>query len=260
MGKNGASQIPQESRPALLVSYAYLAGFLKNQHRYAYRDWVLDSGAFSVYYSGIEISLEAYIETAKRLLAEDQTLTEVFSLDVIGDAQASLKNCERMWQAGVPAIPTFHRGSPEMDLKHIAKDYPKIALGGVALLRGAAKMKWVEQCFARVWPARIHGFGFGSEKQVLAVPWHSVDATNWEIGPCKFGQWKSYGDMSVRGGSQDLRSEIEWYLRLERRARAKWAKRMTELNGLPMTCRRQQGRTTTTRALGTTVSFMLSSA
>ena len=33
--------------PALLVSYVYLKPFLANRHRYCYRDWVMDSGAFS---------------------------------------------------------------------------------------------------------------------------------------------------------------------------------------------------------------------
>ena len=46
--------------PALLVSYVYLEPFLKNQHRYCYRDWVLDSGAFSAHNSGTEIKLQDY--------------------------------------------------------------------------------------------------------------------------------------------------------------------------------------------------------
>ena len=216
--------------PALLVSYVYLEPFLKNQHRYLYRDWVLDSGAFSAHNSGRTISLDKYIDTARRLLDADPTLSEVFALDVIGDGKASLKNCEAMWKAGIAAIPCFHRGTPEAELKHIAKDYPKIALGGVALLKGAAKMKFAQQAFARVWPCRIHGFGFGSESQVMALPWHSVDATNWELGPCKFGRWQSFGQMSVRGSNQNLRAEVEWYLRLEARARKKWAQQMAELD------------------------------
>jgi hypothetical protein len=137
-----------------------------------------------------------------------------------------------MWEQGVKAIPCFHRGSPEDALFHIAKVYPKIAIGGVALLKGHAKMDFARQCFARVWPKRIHGFGFGAEKQVLALPWHSVDATNWELGPTKFGRWQKYGHMSVRGSNQNLRSEVEFYLAVERRARSHWAKEMRLLADL----------------------------
>ena len=81
--------------------------------------------------SGATIKLQEYIDTCKRLMAEDPTLTEIFALDVIGDWRASLKNVEEMWRQGIEAILAFHPGEPEAALKGIAKDYPKIALGGV---------------------------------------------------------------------------------------------------------------------------------
>ena len=222
MGIRGVDVLPLDSAPALLVSFVYLKGFLKQRERYVYRDWVLDSGAFSAHASGNAIDLQEYIETAKRLLAEDSTLSEVYALDVIGDWKATQKNTEAMWAAGVPAIPTFHGGQPWHALEGFAGDYPKIALGGVARRPAVQKLTWAQQCFARVWPTKIHGFGFGSGSHILALPWHSVDATNWELGPCAFGRWNAFGNLSVRGGCQDLRAEVEWYLKLERQARDKW--------------------------------------
>jgi hypothetical protein len=222
-------------RPALLVSYFYLDAFLKAKARYDFRDWVMDSGAFSAHNSGAAIDLDAYIAKCQELKAGDPQLSEVFSLDVIGDWRASLKNTEAMWKAGVRAIPCFHVGEPEDVLVSLARDYPKIALGGAVGFRG--KREWARQCLARVWPKRVHGFGFGSEGDILAVPFHSVDATNWELGPCRFGQWKAYGGnkVSVRGSKQNLRVEVEWYLALERRAQKRWAKQMKELEALPPT-------------------------
>lgn len=228
---------PALQAPALLISYFYLEPFLKNQHRYCYRDWVMDSGAFSAHASGKPIDLSAYIEKCKELLKTDPTLTEIFALDVIGDWRASAKNTERMWSEGIPAIPCFHINEPEDVLKCLARDYPKIALGGVAMAKGGVKLKFAEQCFARVWPKKMHGFGFGTENHIMALPWHSVDATNWEIGPCKFGRWQRYGNMSVKGSNQNLRSEVEWYLSLERRARQKWRKEMELLESLAPTIR-----------------------
>jgi len=227
-GALGPDPAGPEIRPALLVSYVYLKPFLVNRHKYHYRDWVMDSGAFSAHASGKRIDLSAYIDTCLRLKAEDPTLSEVYSLDVIGDWRASLENCETMWARGVSAIPCYHVGEPDAVLKGMAKDYPKIALGGCVGFK--AKDKFAAQCFARVWPKRIHGFGFGTEASIMALPWHSVDATNWELGPCKFGRWQSYGQMSVRGSKQNLRSEVEWYLALERRAQHKWRARMTDLD------------------------------
>lgn len=227
MGKHGMIPVAKEVAPALLVSFVYLPPFLKHRDKYVFRDWALDSGAFSANQIGTPIRLESYIDLCRELLETDQSLTEVFALDVIDDPKTSLQNAEKMWKAGVPAIPTYHSGEPEHFLTTIAKEFPKIALGGAVGMRH--KSKWAEQCFARVWPKKVHGFGFGGERDVMGLPWHSVDATNWEIGPVKFGNWRSFGRMSVRGSKQNLRTEVEWYLRLERQARQKWRKQMQEL-------------------------------
>ena len=224
----------ENGSPSLLISFYYLKGFLENRHKYAIRDWVLDSGAFSAHNSGVEIDLDEYMATCKDLMQSDDQLMEIFSLDVIGDWQASLKNTEKMWAKGIEAIPCYHIGEPESVLIGMAKDYPKIALGGVAAKTGHEKLKWAEQCFARVWPTKIHGFAFGGERAIMRLPFHSVDATNWEISTCKYGSWRAYGNkqLSIKGSKQNLQAEIEWYLKLERTARQRWRKEMALLESL----------------------------
>lgn len=230
--------LTDEQAPALLVSYVYLNKFQKSQHLHQYRDWVLDSGAFSAYNSGYEIKLADYIDCCKRLKDSQPKLTEVFALDVIGDWRGTVQNTEAMWAAGIEAIPCFHAGSAWSVLTGIAKDYPKIALGGVALQRGKLKLDWAAQCFARVWPCKIHGFGFGSETAAMLLPWHSMDASSWCTGPACWGRWNSfnYKKVSVRGGSgqQKLRAEVDWYLKLEAKARRRWAKDMATLEAKPV--------------------------
>lgn len=217
--------------PGLLVSYVYLGQFERNIKDYEYRDWVMDSGAFSAHTIGLHIDLQAYIEKAKELLAGDSRLVEVFALDVIGDWKAGLANTERMWEAGVQAVPCYHYGEPESVLLGLAKDYPKIALGGGVGMSAKLKLEWARQCFARVWPKKVHGFGFGSESMIMALPWHSTDATNWEIGPLRYGRWCGYGgeSLGLRGGAQNLRVQIDHYLRIEDRAANKWAREMAQL-------------------------------
>lgn len=226
MGRKGVAQLPRESRPALLFAYPYIAKWRERQHLYAYRDWALDSGAFSVHSIGKSVSLSAYIDTAAALIASDPTLTDVFALDVIGNADQTIRNTEEMWRQGVRAIPCYHAGEPEAALLHMAAHYPKIAIGGVARKVERFKERWAKECFARVWPKRVHGFGFGTRRIIMAVPFHSVDATSWEFGPCARATWKTYGKMSLRGSAQNLRVEVEWYLKLEREARSRWAKEM----------------------------------
>ena len=232
LGQRGVEALPPESAPGLLISYVYLAPFLKLQSRYVYRDWVLDSGAFSAHRSGVEIKLDEYIAKARELLASDPRLTEVYALDVIGDWRASLKNTEAMWAGGVEAIPCYYAGEPWDVLVGMARDYPKVALGGMAMQKVGAKQRWAEQCFSRIWPKKIHGFGYGAERYIKALPFHSTDATSWETGPCQFGTWHGYRGAQIRGirgSNQNLRVEVEHYLRTEREARSRWAKEMTLL-------------------------------
>lgn len=235
IGQRGVEQISLEMSPPLLVSYYYLKPFLEKKHLYNYRDWVMDSGAFSAHSMKVKIDLQKYIETCKELLATDKKLTEVFSLDVIGDHKQSLINTEEMWRQGVPAIPCFHVGEPQELLIYLAKTYPKIALGGAVGFKG--KDHWAAQCFSRVWPKKIHGFGYGGKPSIMALPWHSVDATNWETGPCKFGRWNAFGKLSVRGSKQNLKSEILFYRAVEIQARKKWAGAMKQLDNAEMSVR-----------------------
>lgn len=243
MGRNGVQQLPADLAPSLLVSFWYLSGWLPIQKQYRYREWVLDSGAFSARQSGATIDLERYIEMCLSLLHYDATLVEIFALDVIGDWRASLKNTERMWARGVPAIPAYHMGEPADYLEGIARDYPKIALGGMAdLRRPSKKLAWASECFAHVWPKAIHGFGACSEDMVLKLPWHTVDATSWQSGPVMWGRWRGMtrpNDQRAHrlrwyGNHQDLTLEVQWYKRLEALAQHRWAREMQAMQVPPM--------------------------
>lgn len=229
--------------PALLVSYVYLKQFRKLQDYLTYRDWAMDSGAFSVWRSGYVIDLAEYIDICLQLLETDALLTEVFSLDVINDdanmsrghaaaIRQSRYNLQKMWDAGVPAIPTFHVGAPWEWLREIAAEFPKIAVGGMIGRPRNAQVLFLGQVFREVWPKKIHGFGLGSEWILNQFPFHSVDSTSWESGPCMFGRWKTIGAARVRGSSQNIRMETDYYMALERKLKARWRKEMKLLDDL----------------------------
>lgn len=219
-----------DNKPALLVAYPFLRGFQKAREHYSFRDWALDSGAFSVHSRGIVIDLWEYIEVCKDLIASDPMLTEIFALDVIGDYKQSLANTERMIEAGVPAIPTYHLGEPLDYLKHLSDNFPKIAIGGVARKHVSVKRQFAAAVFSRIWPKKIHGFGYGAEALIMEFPFHSTDSTNWELAPCGFGRWLTYGQLSWKGIDQNLRVEVEYYLKVERQAQSRWRKDMLKLN------------------------------
>jgi len=222
-----------EDLPSLLCSYWYLDKLFANRDNLFFEDWVMDSGAFSAKNSGKDIDLQEYTECCHRLLKSDSKLNEVFALDVIGDSKASLKNCEYMWRHGVPAIPTFHYGSDYSELIQIAKQYPKIALGGAVGMVSPKRLKWARYCFSIVWksvgPTKIHGFGFGAEMLAMGCPFHSTDATTWEFGPLRFGRWPTFGVLPTRGGKQNLRAEVLTNLKLQRKVRNRWSAEMDKI-------------------------------
>jgi|DEB0MinimDraft_6_1074348.scaffolds.fasta_scaffold37685_2 hypothetical protein len=220
--------------PALLTSFVYLKSFLKKRRELCMRSWALDSGAFTAHNSGKAISLAAYIDTCRTLHDTDDLLEDVFALDVIGDAKASLRNAEAMHAAGVNAIPTFHFGGNIADLRAMAKDYDKIALGGMAAkLAGnhgqrvskSAKHRFISECFAAIWPKRVHLFGCTDESLLFAFPAESADSTSWHLQPSRYGLWKSLGRLQgVRGASvrSGIRGQIVYCMNVERQVQAKW--------------------------------------
>lgn len=223
--------------PHVLISYAYYhSGFSKRRNEYEFSDYSLDSGAFTAFHTGKAIDLQQYIEFCKERLKSDPALEEVFSLDVIGDDVASMKNTEEMWRQGVPAIPVFHVGEPWSVLVDMAKTYPKISFSSGGL-RNKEREQWIKQVFARAWPARIHGLAICDEKSVMGAPFHSVDASTWIFRAQGFGNWHLYGNIPLRG-TNNLASQVEYYLKLQRRAREKWTKEMAILAELPKERRR----------------------
>lgn len=221
--------------PSLLVSYVHLSSWLPARPDVWYEDWSMDSGGFTAFWSGKPVVLEAYIDTCKRLLAEDPTLTEVFVLDDIGDWHVTARNLDRMWSEGVPAIPIYHFGEPWSVLETYQRTYPgvKLAIGGAVKAGPKVKIRQARTILARAWPARVHGLGFGSETSVMTLPFHSTDSTNWAAASEKYGVWcafRPHARLRVRQRQGiDHAADITWFMDLEARAGRIWKKEMAML-------------------------------
>lgn len=201
----------------VLVAYPELDTWEKHRERFNVRSWCLDSGAFSAWNSGTAINLGDYIAACR-----DVDACEVFGLDVIGDGDATRRNLDTMWQAGVPAIPTFHHGQPFSVLDWCKRHAPgKIALGGVARRGDKARISWLQACMNHVWPFRVHGFGCASWATVEAAPFDTVDASSWVYAPSAMGAWAGYTGRQVALRARNVRDF--WIEVVEHRKRADWA-------------------------------------
>lgn len=233
--------------PEVLVSYLNVDKFLSSVSPSNVRSWVLDSGAFSAYNAGAEVDLHAFTDRCLELLASAWPPRVVFALDVIGDPEASLRNTDYMVKCGVPAVPCFHLFESWHYLDDMGKRFSKVALGGGAN-RGAnghggsdsfpKRRKWVEGCFARLWPKWVHGFGCCDRRLLFAFPFASADSTTWYYGPARYGALQ-FGHRNNDGRiskvvpkradnpvafAAAVRVQVDWHFDLEEEVRRRFGR------------------------------------
>jgi hypothetical protein len=228
------------AKPRILLAYP----FLKEANitgEVGFRDWLLDSGAYSALNSKTEIDLEQFTATALDLQKNDKRLAGVFSLDVIGDPETTIANAEKMKKAGVDVIPTWHAGSHVSYLRHLKKKFKRIAIGGMvgrinnqgAMMHQTRRMRIVEIAFSELWPHWIHGFGCTSDLMTSAFPFASVDSSTWHLSPSGFGSWKRFGKLPLSLTAPRVRfvmTEALWFMEREAKLTAQWRTSLAKIN------------------------------
>lgn len=143
----------------------------------------LDSGAFSAFSLGVEVSIAAYAEFVK----EHQDIIDMASvLDAIGDPEGTYHNQKELERRGVEVLPCFHFGEPLELCEHYVSNYPYITLGGMVPIPNAKLEPWLDEVWDRVLTDRdgyarckVHGFGMTSRTLMIKYPWFSVDSSSW---------------------------------------------------------------------------------
>lgn len=147
---------------------------------------VADSGAFSAYTSGVEITADIY---AAWLHQWPDLFDYAITLDIIDDPAASMRSHLATQEAvGYPLVPVVHYGEPLATLdSYLDLGHTFIALGGLALRSTYNKKRryhWLIDVFrwAQSNGVALHGLGIGAFTQMYELPWWSVDATSWASG------------------------------------------------------------------------------
>lgn len=214
----------------LLVTFPYVEKYKQREreHKYNVRHRMLDSGAFSAWNSKKTIDIEALIEETK-----NPYWTEAVALDVIGDADASVKNAHYMRDRGAKVIPVFHIGDPWAHLVEYCRHFEKVGISCRFGEPARESMKFLDGCFARAWPHKFHSFGWVAREPLEKYPFHSADASSWFFAPCVMGRWSGFDynvarktKLSVRNYNISIWVEVAEYKRRAEQLAFRWRREM----------------------------------
>lgn len=150
----------------------------------------VDSGAFSAWSQGAEVSLEDYVEFIKYHCG---IVDHCINLDTLPAshtpwaleeaAQASWKNYQALHELGVPVLPVYHYGEDQKWLDLFCRETDYVCLGGLVGVHYTDRVRWLDTTFARAKKInpdiKLHGLGIGDLELMQRMPWYSVDSTSW---------------------------------------------------------------------------------
>ena len=161
---------------------------------------MLDSGAYSAWNIGAQISVVDY---AEYILANIEYIDTVVNLDVIPGvkngpmpsaadiehaARQSWENFEYLRSCGIDAIPVFHQAERFYWLERMLDaGCTYIGLGAISRAVSKQRIAWLDDVWdmladddgrARI---KVHGFGVTSSEVMFRYPWYSIDSTTWMI-------------------------------------------------------------------------------
>jgi len=145
-------------------------------------DLMMDSGAFSAWSKGKKVSIQ---ELENFLSSYDDVISSSINLDVIGDADGSLRNWRIMRKHGFNPIPVWHLGEDIKYLKYYLEKVGYIALGGMV---GTMPTSVLYHNLDQVWDEfltdrggfpsiKVHGLGLTNWTLVFKYPWYSLDSS-----------------------------------------------------------------------------------
>lgn len=168
----------------------------------------LDSGAFSAYTLGVELSVEDYCNYIKRnmdILRVEDGVVMASVLDGIGDPLQTYRNQLEMEMRGCKPLPCFHAGEDERYLEYYVANYEYITLGGMVGSSSKQLSIWLDRMWERYLTdgsgnpkIKVHGFGITAIPLMERYPWYSCDSSSW-IQSAAFGSivTAEYGPLSV---------------------------------------------------------------
>lgn len=139
--------------------------------------FLLDSGAFTAWKAGKPIQLDDYCRFLDTLPVKPW---RYFSLDVVGDPEATLRNYETMLRRGYTPVPIFTRGEDPSVLEDFYKTSDVVGIGGLVGTRG--NRGFVRGIMKRIGARKVHWLGFTNLDFLRVFRPYMCDSSSWESG------------------------------------------------------------------------------
>lgn len=148
--------------------------------------FVLDSGAFTSWKLGKEIRLDDYCKFIESLPV---TPWRYFTLDVIGDPEATMKNYQTMLRRGFKPVPIFTRGEDPSVIDEYYETSDVVGVGGLVGTKG--NRGFVKGIMSKIGKRKVHWLGFTNLEFVKHFKPYMCDTSAWE-SVARYGQLRLY--------------------------------------------------------------------
>lgn len=153
---------------------------------------LMDSGAYTAYTQGAEITLEEYVAACKRLEAQ---LWDYIQLDVIKDKAKTAFNLQKMVDEGLTPMPVLTADEDEAELPRMMKVNKRVCVAGGVAHESVYYSARIERLFrASKGKAELHGLGYTRGFEPLKSSVKSVDSSSW-MGNARYGNFQFFDRM-----------------------------------------------------------------
>lgn len=147
---------------------------------------MVDSGAFTAWNSGGEISMSAYIKFLRSL--PDEWSFRAIQLDAIAQPEKTKDNYDQMRQEGLDVIPVFTRGAPLEHRDYFYEHTDYIAVGGIADKQNRAYLRHLMKTNGG---RKVHWLGYTDLDEIIHFRPASTDSSGI-TGAQRYGQIPYY--------------------------------------------------------------------
>lgn len=175
---------------------------------------MLDSGAFTAWSKGDEVSLRSLIRIYRSFIrrykkdtsaiwlinldripgAKGREPSEQEIIDAMAESDRNLKVLQT--EFGPIVLPVFHQGEPESRLHDVSAQSEYICISPRNDLGERLRVQWSQQTHCLI-KNKTHGLATTGIQMATTVPWHSTDSAAWNIRPALGMAYFNFGDRAV---------------------------------------------------------------